>query len=521
MTNQNPVDGGRVLMRLPPDLFGGNTRGLLDHLGFDGRHIESDLWAVKIAKRQDAELIRWYVVADESGRRHRFELLDKLAESPVTTSHLAGMARELQDQLLERFKAPDDLAAVFHSIQVDMAMGQQHHVASLIKSAYDNIGSRMPSNSTGEPAFPNRSVHVVTASEFLIRRVRLPGIIFRFDQDPDALDTLRAIQQGQTSQPEQYFASSSDWYLNVVGVSHYLGPLLGCLTPRFWGFHVYRTLAIILFSLGRDLSGLRSAPMELIQLLPISGARERPPIHGTSLAPTSCAEATDWWAMRLNQMFGYLSDPTTFADADGVYAPHDHHHWLLTFDQVFGLMTSLQGACRDFAAQRALMNNLLDIFADRILDLDFVDKLCSLRYAKEKADEVRSKMPAKVAALLMPAADRAVAALEHVQDGFFIQRQRGDAEVRLRMPDGSWESRSPSKAAALLLKLHRNATHGFGQRKGKGARAKSELDASLLVHHHGQMPADIVLLPYLYLLDTLCNPERVRKHIARKVATPD
>jgi hypothetical protein len=49
----------------------------------------------------------------------------------------------------------------------------------------------------------------------------------------------------------------------------------------------------------------------------------------------------------------------------------------------------------------------------------------------------------------------------------------------------------------------------------------SGLDASLLVHHHGHLPHDIVLLPYLYLLDTLCNPDRVRQDIARKVATPD
>ena len=116
---------------------------------------------------------------------------------------------------------------------------------------------------------------------------------------------------------------------------------------------------------------------------------------------TSCADAIDWWVMRLNQMFGYLSDPTTFKDSDGIYAAAEHHHWMLTFGQVFALTTSLQCAGRDATAQRALMNNLLDAFADRIIGVDF-DKLCTLSYAKEKVGALRSRMPESVAALLLP-----------------------------------------------------------------------------------------------------------------------
>jgi hypothetical protein len=350
----------------------------------------------------------------------------------------------------------------------------------------------------------------------LIRRIRLPGIMFRFDQDPDAMNTLTAVSGGHGG-PEFYFSSSADWFQSVIAMTDYVGPLLGCLTPRFWGFSSNRALSVILLSLGMDISGLRSAPMEPIQLLPLSGPTERtlPPVL---LASTSCIDAIDWWVMRLNQMFGYLSDPTTFKDCNGIYAPHEHHHWLLTFGKVFALTTSLQCSARDVTAQRALMNGILDAFSDTIMGIPF-DRLCTLSYAKEKADSLRDKMPKTVAALLMPAVDRAVDALAAVQDGFFMQQQRGDQAVRLRQPDGSWEELSPERAAAKLLQIHRNATHGFGHRKG--ARKKNERDASLLVHHHGQLPSDIVLLPYLYLLDTMCDPDRVRQDIARKVATPD
>jgi hypothetical protein len=302
-------------------------------------------------------------------------------------------------------------------------------------------------------------------------------------------------------------------------MSHYLGPLLGCLTPQIWGFHSHRLLSVVLLSLGTDLNGFLSAPMEPMQLLPVSGPVDRT-LPKLQLRPSSCADAIDWWVMRLNQMFGYLADPRTFRDANGVYSAHEHHHWMLTFGQVFALTTSLQYAGRDFTAQRALMNDLLGAFADRIMPVGTeIDRLCTLSHAKEKAAAVRKAMPESVAALLMPAVDRAVNALAEVQDGFFIQRQRGDEKVRLRQPDGAWEEFPPERAAARLLQIHRNATHGYGHRRG--ARKKNELNASLLVHDHGHIPADIVLLPYLYLLDTLCNPDRVRQDIARKVATPD
>ena len=85
------------------------------------------------------------------------------------------------------------------------------------------------------------------------------------------------------------------------------------------------------------------------------------------------------------------------------------------------------------------------------------------------ADRIRAKMLPDVAQILMPAADRAVAALESIHEGFFIREQCGDDELILRMPDGQIQSRSPERATALLLKILRNASHGYGHRKGAKA----------------------------------------------------
>jgi hypothetical protein len=219
-------------------------------------------------------------------------------------------------------------------------------------------------------------------------------------------------------------------------------------------------------------------------------------------------------------MFEYLTNPTTFTDSNGQYSPHEHQHWLLTIGQTFGLMTSLQSAGRDFTTQHALMNSLLDTFADRIYEgTDVFERLCTLKHARSVADEVRKRMPEAAATLLMPAVERALTALERVQEGFFIQQQRGDEAVRLYTASGKLEERSPERAAAMLLKVYRNATHGFGHRKG--AKAKNDIEASVLAHHDGEFPRDFVYLPYLYLLDILCNPARTAASIARKVALPN
>jgi hypothetical protein len=84
--------------------------------------------------------------------------------------------------------------------------------------------------------------------------------------------------------------------------------------------------------------------MEPMQLLPSEGRDD--PVPDKRLSPTSCRIAITWWTNRLNQMFGYLCDPTVFSNKNGIYDPYEHQHWLLTFGQVFSLTT----ACRRPAA---------------------------------------------------------------------------------------------------------------------------------------------------------------------------
>jgi hypothetical protein len=405
------------------------------------------------------------------------------------------------------------MTASFHRIQFDLSTSATaDQLVAVVGGTYDNL-RQITVEATGELAFPNPGVSLLTATDLLIRRARLPAILFRFDQDPDVMTNMTSTEELE----EGVFASSAHWYREVIGLIHYLGPLLGCLSPRFWCLPTGRPPLAVLFSLGMDLNGLRNSPMELVQLLPGHGRMEpTPPVE---IAPISCRRAIHWWSNRLNQMFQYLSDPTVFANADGVYDPWEHQHWLLTFGQIFGLTTALQTAGRNYSVQRVLMNTLLDTFADRIQTRRRFDQLCTYQTAKTIADRVRTCMTEEMAEVLMPVADRAVESLRRVEDGFFIRQQRGDANVLVRIPgDPRPHHREPHRASALLLQVLRNATHGFGGKTPDPADANGVVAERILAHHTGDMPADLVFLPYLYLLDTLSRPDEVRETIIKRAS---
>lgn len=497
-----------VELALPAGLFGGNPRGFLDYLGLHGRQLGIDRWSVW--PQNGRGFIGHFGLADDTEFIDRF---DHLTNMPMAGERLddpetAARFAEMEEMLAERMAGGSDIAALFHSIQASVLRCDTHE--QLIAAVERSCATlrTAPFESTGRLLFAGLSAHLLIATDLLVHRVRLPAILFRFDQDPDAMATIASL-----GAEGGYFASSTKWFHDVISPSHYFGPLLGCYAPGFWCVPTGRPPASILFNLGTVIAGYRHTPMEPMQLLPAEGRDEV--VAKGSLSPESCRVAVTWWTNRLNQMFGYLCDPTTFSNKHGIYDPYEHQHWLLTFGQVFELVTALQTSSRSFATQKLLMYSLLDSFADRIIDCDF-EKLCTYDNAKATADRVRTKMPKSVAQLLMPLADRAVEGLRGLQDGFFFREQRGDNNVIVRLP-GSTQGhhRELSRAAAMLMRLYRNATHGFGGIR-RPQSEKEWVAERLLAHHTGEMPDDLVFLPYLYLLDTLCEPEKVREVIVKR-----
>ncbi|KMO71836.1 hypothetical protein [Mycolicibacterium obuense] len=503
----------QVELVLPDALFGGDLRGFLEWVGLQGRPLGNGSWSIR--PNADRIFISHHLLTDDTGFADRFDHLRKmpLTSELIDDPETLASFDKLDEMLTERMSGGSDIAALFHSIHASILRCANHdELIAAVEQACATLRTA-PFESTGELLFSGLSAHLAIATDLLVRRVRLPAIMFRFDQDPDALKTIAKL-----GDEGGFFASSTKWFHDVVSASHYFGPLLGCHAPGFWCVPTERPPAAVLFSLGTGIAGYRHTPMEPMQLLPAEGRDEH--VDKEDLSPESSRVAITWWTNRLNSMFGYLCDPAVFSNKQGVYDPYEHQHWLLTFGQVFELTTAIDTLSRNHAAQRVLMNTLLDSYADRIIGCDF-EKLCRHDHAEATAARVRTKMPESVAALLMPLADRAVNALRRVQDGFFFREQRGDKNVVIWIP-GSERGlhREPQWAAAMLLKLYRNATHGFGGLRQPQSE-KDLIAERLLAHHTGELPDDLVYLPYLYLLDTLCEPERVRETIVKRARVRD
>jgi hypothetical protein len=130
----------------------------------------------------------------------------------------------------------------------------------------------------------------------------------------------------------------------------------------------------------------------------------------------------------------------------------------------------------------------------------------TLSHAQKVLADLEATVPDGAADILLPMARQAVGSLRRMQDGFFIRRHLKTVDVELRLPDGKIKTLSAEDATAQYLKVLRNATHGHG---GKGKTV--DQTAALLAHHDGEVPHDIGLLAYLYLLDMVANPARLRR----------
>lgn len=353
----------------------------------------------------------------------------------------------------------------------------------------------------GVYGFQDVGLDVVDVDRTLAYRLKLAAVLVQIGQDERLSAGDASHLQTELSQGRLAFDSSAGLHQGHLLLDAYLTPLLAALSPHVWGFAVPRTFGALIFGLGATVGGIEGDAAELLQLVSIPGAHEAKPVPAISSG--AAAGATRWWTERLNRLFGVLSDLAVFTDRAGAYRPGKHLEAMLTVEQIFRRTGSLLVAQRDTNARRTLMFSVIDSVT-RTNGWD-LETMFTLSHAQKVFESLEVSVPAGAADIVLPAARDGVSALRRMEDGFFIRRQLQTADIELSV-DGGGKGLSVEKATALYLKALRNATHGHG---GQGS-ARSETSA-LLAHHDGEIPHDIGHLAYLYLLDMLANPERLRR----------
>jgi hypothetical protein len=497
-------------LRTPSWLWGKNPSEFFSQAGLHRSRVDAgDTWRVQTEERYlctRPSLITLRHLAGPAAPRPRFETLRGLAENEtlVPEANDLVVAKEI-DRLAQRAEMtrnPVDAIAWSRMVTIVARPGELSDVVRFVHDGLLDIGL---AEDPSEKVFAHCGVHVLERNPAVLYRLRMASVWLRLTVDENLALEDPAQARARLNAGDAAFESSRGLYDGIYTMDAYIGPLLGALSPAIWSFHCSRPLGTILYTLGQPLAGTTGTASELLQILPHQSAYE--PSEIPSLSTGASSAAAYWWADKLNQLFAILSDPAVFTNHDKHYVPAKHLHALLTVEQLFRRVTSIQMSHRDANARRTLLFTVLDTL-ERLTGRDLT-LLCSLARARKTLDALTDALPCDAAEILLPAARRAVDALEGLQEGFFISRQAGSAHIEWTDPRTGHVCLTPDDAAAEYVKVLRNSTHGHGSnREGQVTRTNA-----LLTHHNGHVPHDLALIGYLYLLDLLNRPDALRKSL--------
>lgn len=505
MPKHNPPSAARLT--LPTWLWGGNPAQFLSECKYRSRPTGGGAYSVQPEEgylRQKPDLVRLQTIADPKLRHPRFEALSGFTER-ATVSPSPG----LWDAIRERLAKADDSGQlldlfthqtlVLATTSVDQLPAQASYFLEALRGVTFN------DDPTSGP-FSNAGLHLIRTDPALVHRLKLASVWLRLEHDP-TLKTGGAAYLKSIAASDQLFESSAGLYDGVYLLDAYLGPLLAAGTPGVWAVSVPRTFGPLVFTLGALVSGTAGEATELLQLISVPGPSET--VHFQQPPLTAGRAALRWWTERLNDLFSVLSDLSVFTNSDGDYLPAKHMEAMLTIEQIFRRTTSALVAHRDTNARRALLFTVVDSIES--VSGKSLLKMFSLTHAEQVLVSLERSLPRDAAHVLLPGARRAVDALRATQDGFFLRRQAGTTELQLELGPGRTKVLPIEEGAARYLKVLRDATHGHGSNRASSAA----LTDALLAHHNGEISHDLGLLAYLYLLELLSEPARLRRVLYR------
>lgn len=502
-----------AIFRVPEWLWGSAPAMFFENALLHAREQDrtNRTWAVKTDEKHRRRvlpgLVEIHTIAGPKQAQSLFDSMDRFA-GPRLRGPVTRREREALEERTTRAAATKEFVDALNVYTLQTMLADQAQLPAIAEHVFDELRSFPLEGDPPEQAFPEASVHVVWRREELVHRIKMAGVLVRVEHDAQlAAGDLTGIHTAQTAN-DLVFASSESLLNGATFLDAYFGPLLGALSPAIWGFHAPRETGLIVYGLGRPIAGTKGEPAEPLQLLPTPGPMQS--TRNPRIDPRSCSEAIEWWATRLDLLFGVLTNPAVFTDQDNHYVPIKHIQAVSSTEQLFRRITSLQGAHRDEAAQRVLFFSALDML-EHLRGGD-IESYCTLRIAETTLQHLRNEIPDAAAQVLLPPAERAVTALRELQEGFYLARQLGRSEIDVLDKGTVVDRLTLDRAAAAYIKFLRNATHGFGNRKASRVAYAN----TLLAHHNGDLPHDLVLLAYLYLLDVLTRPDVLARRLYRR-----
>lgn len=495
-------DGARfAIVTLPPFLSGGELPQLFDSHELVGvQSPGTHEWKIRDARTSvgaGRELVSTVMLAGPDLERDRFHELKVSANVDHQLDISAARAQAVLDELTVLIEA-GELPATLYSIQVKI-MTMKSADASAVAAEQFRLLRSLPGE--GGPMFPDAAARAVHISETFLRRAKFAQMLVRLEQDQELAAGLMRGPASSRPLSKRVFSAHDSMMMGLTLTDSFLDPLFGCLPPSIWAFSSRRMLSSVIFTFGAGVSDRRDVPGSLSSLaIRDANMRGVAPSLG-SPSPEAWGQAVDWWCSRVDALFSLVADPTRFTDKDNRYLPHFHLAWLMNLDELFRRVGTITSVWDSAYATRTLAFAALDLIGEVWRGSD-MSAMCASGRANEAWTNVVASVPTALQSILLPAARAAVASLDEITAGFYI----GDSSINdlvFVMPDGSIKTEARDRALANLMRARRNATHGF---TGKWADPNKP-GSKAMAHHDGNIPSTFCLLPYLYLLDILCDPE--------------
>lgn len=309
---------------LPPWLGGGDLARFLSDAELHATRIgTTDQWRVRTTERYTRRRPSLVTVDQAANPNQVRSLITRL----TANSHHGVLPSVDPSELQRRIDRADqtkDPADVLWLWLLQTQLCPTADLADLVAGIHGNLQSEINQNAR---------VHVIRRGQEVLHRSHLASVLLRCEHDP----TLRSGQlqemQATNAAGKTFFDSSRGLANGMFLLDAYLGPLLAALTPSIWAFSADQWPGVIIYTLGQPLAGTRGDASELLHLLPLQG--DPHPFTVPTLSANASSAATDWWASRLNDLFGVLTDPAVFADQNGDYRPIKHLQGQMTVEQLF------------------------------------------------------------------------------------------------------------------------------------------------------------------------------------------